>query len=307
MSSRRAVTTGATLVLVVCLAGAVLALFPLDRLRTDTVYREVLYIPSPQIVKRLSFGYNGLLADIYWTRAVQYFGAKHHVHADSYKLLDPLLETTTTLDPQLTVAYEFGATFLSQAPPEGAGDPDAAIRLVKKGIAANPTRWRLYYNLGYIYYIEKKDYVAAAKAFEDGSKVPGALPWMKIMAAIMAQHGGELQVSRYLWQHIYDSAEDDSIKDNALRHLAALQVDETVDYLESLVRRYREATGKLPTSWMALVSAGYLKRVPVDPTGKTYKLMADGRVEVRDPEALPFITTGLPEGQVPEIAPGLTE
>ena len=29
---------------------------------------------SPKAVKRLSLGYDGLLADIYWTRAVQYFG-----------------------------------------------------------------------------------------------------------------------------------------------------------------------------------------------------------------------------------------
>ena len=26
----------------------------------------------------MSLGYDGLLADIYWTRAVQYFGGKHH-------------------------------------------------------------------------------------------------------------------------------------------------------------------------------------------------------------------------------------
>ena len=43
----------------------------------DTVLQEMLYIPSPKIVKRLSLGYSGLLADVYWTRVVQYFGAKH--------------------------------------------------------------------------------------------------------------------------------------------------------------------------------------------------------------------------------------
>ncbi len=45
---------------------------------------------------------------------------------------------TTTLDPKLLPAYEFGSVFLAQKPPEGAGDPAAAARLVEKGIRENP-------------------------------------------------------------------------------------------------------------------------------------------------------------------------
>jgi hypothetical protein len=57
---------------------------------------EVLYLSSPKVLKRASLGYDGLLADIYWTRAVQYFGFRHHNFAsDSYNLLAPLLEITT--------------------------------------------------------------------------------------------------------------------------------------------------------------------------------------------------------------------
>ena len=64
-------------------------------------------------MKRLSLGYDGLLADIYWTRAVQYFGTRHQQQrAQLQSLLAPLLEITTTLDPQLLVAYQFGANFL---------------------------------------------------------------------------------------------------------------------------------------------------------------------------------------------------
>jgi tetratricopeptide (TPR) repeat protein len=248
------------------------------------------------VLKRLSLGYNGLLADIYWTRVVQYFGGKHHEKSMEYKLLAPLLDITTTLDPQLQAAYEFGAIFLSQNPPQGAGDPDAAVALVQRGIRQNPRAWRLYYNLGYIHYIERGDYKAAAQAFEEGSKIPGAHPWMRIMAAIMAQHGGEIQTARYLWEHIYESTTDTMIKDNAVRHLAALRVDEEVGYLQALVRQFQENTGKHPTDWFQMISAGYLRRLPTDPTGKPYKLMPHGRVEVQDPESLPFITRGLPPG-----------
>ena len=149
------------------------------------------------------------------------------------------------------------------------------------------------------------DYKAAAQAFEEGSKIPGAHPWMRIMAAIMAQHGGEIQTARYLWEHIYESTTDTMIKDNAVRHLAALRVDEEVGYLQALVRQFQENTGKHPTDWFQMISAGYLRRLPTDPTGKPYKLMPHGRVEVQDPDfrRIPGKIFDVPADRGPEIEP----
>src|SRR5579864_9089670 len=73
---------------------------------------EVLYLPSGKTIKKLSLGYSSLLADIYWTRAVQYFGAQHIGSAAHYELLAPLLDITTDLDPNLIVAYDTGSIFL---------------------------------------------------------------------------------------------------------------------------------------------------------------------------------------------------
>ena len=56
-----------------------------------------------------------------------------------YALLYPLLDITTTLDPLFNIAYRFGAIFLAEAYPAGAGRPDLAIALLEKGIA-RPTR-----------------------------------------------------------------------------------------------------------------------------------------------------------------------
>ncbi len=77
----RTATVSLATVLVFCMAGAVLLLGRIDRMRSAATLEEVLYVPSPKLLKRMSLGYNGLLADVYWTRAVQYFGAKHQAHA----------------------------------------------------------------------------------------------------------------------------------------------------------------------------------------------------------------------------------
>jgi len=284
----------AAMVLAASLAGAGLTVRHLDHLRAGATAEEALYVPSPKILRRMSLGYTGLLADIYWTRAVQYFGTQHHEDSRNYKLLGPLLDIATTLDPHLLVAYEFGSIFLAQKPPEGAGDPDAAARLVERGVGENPSQWRLYYSLGFIHYFERHDYSAAAAAFERGSRIPGALPWMKVMAARMSERAGDPQTARFLWLSLYQTTESEEIRVNAAKHLRALQVDEEVSLLEKLAAGFHERTGRWPANWTEMVTAGYLRGVPLDPTHRPYRLAPGGRVLVQVPKDLPFITQGLP-------------
>jgi hypothetical protein len=78
-----------------------------------------LLLSSGTVLKRLSLGYDALLADIYWTRAVQYYGSNAGIPGVKFPLLWPLLDITTTLDPKLTPAYRFGAVFLSEQSPVG--------------------------------------------------------------------------------------------------------------------------------------------------------------------------------------------
>ncbi|HEV7219514.1 MAG: tetratricopeptide repeat protein [Terriglobales bacterium] len=296
---RSRITIVASVLLVLSLAGSVLTLHRVDELRTHATLQEVLYVSSPQALKRVSLGYNGLLADVYWTRAVQYFGSQHVLGTGDYKLLGPLLEITTTLDPKLLVAYEFGSNFLTSKPPQGAGMPQEAINLVQQGIHNNPDEWRLYYDLGFIYYLDRKDYKNAADAFLRGSRVPNAHPWMKIMAARAAEEGGEAQMARMLWTTTFETTQSKDIKANAAAHLRALQVDAEVTTLEALQARYREKTGHFASSFSELGSAGMLRGTPLDPLGAPYKLVAEGKVEVTDPDDLPFIQKGLSIGYIP--------
>ena len=97
----------------------------------------VTWLRSPELSKRVTLGFDSLLADAYWIRAVQYYGdAKLSTSKKKeYGLLYPLLDITTTLDPRFNIAYRFGAILLSEGYPNGPGNPDQAIALLKKGIA----------------------------------------------------------------------------------------------------------------------------------------------------------------------------
>jgi hypothetical protein len=305
MRPSRRITVVASVLLVICLAGSVLLLRQVDQQRTGATLEEVLFISSPTLLKRMSLGYEGLLADIYWTRAVQYFGDRLTRGSEHFDLLAPLLEITTALDPQLMVAYEYGSNFLAPKIPGGAGQPERAIKLAEFGIRNNPNEWHLYYDLGFIYYMDVGDYENAEKAFADGARVPHAHQIMSIMAAKMAEHAGNIQTARLMWVTTYQTTLDKNVKANAIAHLRALQVDEDVTNLENAVSFFRKKTGHLPQSFAELEAANLLRGIPVDPIGHTYKLMPDGHVEVRVPDDLPFITKGTAPDYIPPRMPKL--
>jgi tetratricopeptide (TPR) repeat protein len=269
-----------------------------DAARPQATLQDTLYITSPSMVRRLSLGYTGLAASLYWTRAVQYFGSRHHRYAQSYELLAPLLRLTTALDPKLLVAYEFGGTFLAPPPPHGAGMPDAAVELIESGIRANPDKWRLYYALGFVHYMERKDYAAAARAFQRGSEVPNAHPFLKLLAARMATQADDPATARMMWTATYDTTQDNMIRDNAEKHLRALQVEDDVTDLEKIVDIFAQRFGHKPVSFREMAQRELLPGIPLDPFGQPYQLTPEGKVLVRQPEKFPFLHKGLPPGFV---------
>ena len=237
---------------------------------------EVLYWGSGESLRHLSLGYEGLLADIYWTRAVQYYGRERLTKSGRFDLLGPLLQITTTLDPQLIVAYRFGAVFLAESPPSGAGQPLQALQLLRRGIVANPDYWRFWEDLGFVYYWDLQDYAAASRAFRIGSERPGAQVWLRTLAAAVAAKGGERETAQVLWSEIYRHADNDQIRRSAQDHLAALAAREDLGRLNSLLVRYRERFGQPARAFSEIVAAGLLPRVPVDPSGVPYVINSAG-------------------------------
>jgi tetratricopeptide (TPR) repeat protein len=238
-------------------------------------HEELIFLPSEASLSRLGGGYSGLLAVIYWTRAVQYYGRHRLAHAKEFALLGTLLDIATKFDPHLLIVYRFGSLFLAGRPPEGAGDPQQAIYLLERGIVANPDYWRLWEDLGFIYYWDMKDYEHAARAFQTGSRQPGALPWMRVLAASVAGQGGEVQTSRMLWMEIARTAGNDSIRHSAEIHLAALDAEESLRKLNGLLALYMQKEGHVPHSLQDLVAAGYLRGIPLDPSGEPFVVGAD--------------------------------
>jgi hypothetical protein len=242
--------------------------------------QDELVLRSGPLLKAMSLEYAPLAADLYWTRVVQYYGNKHVNGQANLELLWPLLDVTTTLDPNLIVAYRFGAMFLSDSPPRGAGKPELGIKLLERGIRENPEYWRFYEDLGFIYYFDLRDYPKAGEVFLEGSKRPGAMIWMKTFAARIIEKGESLETSAMLWSEIYNSTNEPTIKKNAELHLQLLRARADCEQLNKLSAEYKKRTGRPPENVRDLVKAGLLPSVVVDPAGVVYWFDLEGNAQI---------------------------
>ncbi len=249
---------------------------------------ETLYVSGGPGVRRLAFGYTDLAADLYWMRALQYYGGtKLKLNEPrpasptdtvplAYQLLYPYLDVTTTFDPLFNIAYRFGAIFLAEPYPSGAGRPDLAITLLEKGLRAKPDKWEYMQDIGFVHYWWRNDYKAAADWFQRSSELPGAPWWLKSLAATTLAEGGDRQSSRLMWESIRASAEIDWLKRDAERRLVQLRAMDEMDALQKVVDQ-GAAGGETPT-WEGLVRQGLLPGIPVDPSRTRYEIDANRRV-----------------------------
>lgn len=254
----------------------------------------VMWIRSGEVAKRLALSFDSLAADVYWMRAVIYFGGQRLAKSRRFDQLLPLLDLVTSLDPQFNVAYRFGAIFLSEPLPGGAGRPDQAITLLQKGIAHNPTRWEYPLDIGFVHYFTLQDYVTAAEWFKRAGALEGAPSWIAPLAATTLAEGGSRESSRRLWTELRDSTDAEWIRTTANHRLMQLEAMDAIDELNRATQRFVARTGRAPQHWGEVVAAERWRGIPTDPTGMLFALDQEtGRVTLSEGSLL----WPLPDGQ----------
>ncbi len=243
-------------------------IYPLGHVRDSS-----LYLTSGRTAEKLALSYDAVVADAYWIRAIQHYGDERlNGGQQRFALLYPLLDVTTSLDPRFSIAYRFGAFFLAEPFPGGAGRADQAIALLEKGLRAQPEKWEYLEDIGFIYYWQLRDFHRAAEAFAKAAEIPRAPWWLRPLAATMLAKGGQRQASRFLWAQILEGAGDDWQRRTARTRLLQLDALDGIDMLRDAAGRYRHETGRWPESWSELASAGLVRTIPHDPAGSPYVL-----------------------------------
>ena len=281
----RARMAGALLLVAVSLGAAVALQMARDARypREEALQRAVLYVRSAPALSRMALSFDALAADVYWIRALQHYGGERRAaqRGRKYELLYPLLDITTSLDPYFTIAYRFGAIFLAEPYSGGAGRPDQAVALLRKGIAAEPTKWQYYHDIAFVHYWQLRDMHAAARWFRMAAEQPGAPNWLEPVAASMLIQGGDRASARFLLQQILQS-EEAWLQRMASRGLKQVDALDAIEVLQPIVAANPPPAGEA-FSWEWLVRRGVLRATPRDPAGTPFDIdPSTGKVSVSE-------------------------
>lgn len=179
---------------------------------------DVMYLPSGRFIEEVSLGYRNLAADILWFRTIQYYGS-YRMGENDLALFKHLVDVITDLDPQFTFAYLFGALIIA----EDLGYFREGIKFLEKGIHNNPQDWWLMFEMGFLYYVDARDYTEAMRCFQKASCMPGADDIADRFAAFVAAKGGHTETSIAMWEELARTSENPHIRDLAGRYIDKLK------------------------------------------------------------------------------------
>lgn len=113
---------------------------------------DVLYLPAPSHLERMSFGYREALADLVWCRAVVFAGDT--VGGQNFEWISKYLEAILRLAPRFRRPYDWaGVTFVYTGQEQITRDMiDRAIAMYRRGLERFPEDHELLFALGMLLY-----------------------------------------------------------------------------------------------------------------------------------------------------------
>ncbi|MCK4545841.1 MAG: hypothetical protein KAW17_00230 [Candidatus Eisenbacteria sp.] len=216
-------------------------------------------------LRRLSFGYDQVAADVMWIRGLQYYG-KQRLSRSPMPRLAEYLDAAVALDPHFIAAYIFGGIVLAQDLNQG----DAAVDLLLRGIAANPKSWELPFELGFLLYITLDDPYRGGKYFEVAVTREGCPAMARRLAAGAYAKSGSRSDVRKVCEEIMEMSDNEGMMEFARRALAKIRMEENLEYLQMGIAGFRERVGTWPPDLESLVGCGDLTGIPSEPEGGFY-------------------------------------
>ncbi|MCP9473592.1 MAG: hypothetical protein NNA30_12760 [Nitrospira sp.] len=235
--------------------------------RTLVQIEELAHLPKGDYLKPALLGYHHLGADVLWLKLVQVIGKRQNTMED-YEWMAHALDVITTLDPQYAYAYYAGGVILGDL----ANRPDLANRLLKRGYEENPTVWNIPFLLGYNYYFLLADPDMGAYYTLRAASLPGRPAYLPGLATRMAAEAGKPETALAFLEARLRETDDPEMKKFFETRMKEVIIERDIRMLERAVEEYRKRHGLVPPSLAALVQAGLLVALPLEPFGGEYHL-----------------------------------
>ncbi len=241
----------------------------LDRRGSNLVAtkEQLRALPSGEVLKPLLLGYRHIGADLLWLQVIQVLGPRE-VPMEDYEWAAHALDVITTLDPQFVYAYDAGGVVLSEL----AGQVEGSNRLLRKGIAENPTAWRLPFQLGFNLFFHQQDYQGAAEAMATAARLPGRPAYVPELAARLYAEAKNPDLAMAFLASVRATTQDPLVLASLDRRRDEAVIERDLLRIEHALAAYADRFGGFPSSLPRLVEEGLLMAIPQEPFGGEYRL-----------------------------------
>ncbi len=197
-------------------------------------------VPRPELARLLAFGFDALVADLYWLQAVQVVGGERGNPSRHAELLGRLIDVTTHLDPWVDHPYRFAAVWMIDSP----RSVRAANRLLERGIAHHPRDWRNRFYLGFNHFFYLADPARAADELEEAVALPGAPLYLRRLVARLRADTAGLETAVAFLQELMRSSPDPHARAEYEKALEEIQTERIARVLDQAREAYRERRGR---------------------------------------------------------------
>jgi hypothetical protein len=227
---------------------------------------DVAFVPAPGFAKLAAFGFDTVLGDYYWLRAVQIVGSDAGAHGRS-EALGRLIDVVTTLDPWVEHAYRFAAVWMVDDEPA----VRHANRILERGITHHPDEWRNRFYLGFnhFFYLGAND--EAAAVLEPAVAMEGAPRYLgRLVARLRSEAGGgELDAAAAFLHELVRQTEDPFAKAEYGKALDEIETERRARRLDAARTEFQRRHGRdlERVEELVQVSPAVLRRLPPEPHG----------------------------------------
>ena len=265
-------TLGSLAIISLLLGAVVISEVQLGKItREDPLGRELLYLPSPEMLKIMSLGNPGLVADVLYLWSIQYYS--YYRPHERFLYLETVYNLITDLDPLYVDAYRIGPLIMQiQTGGDQEGLELAIRRVFDKGLQNLPDNWQLAEAAAWDFFIRFKDQEMALHYAEIANQRPGAPPRIKRMVGVWRdkENAWTLDDSIEYWRRAVEDAENEWDRVLCMNQFYDAVTARDRKLFEPLLEAYSAHFGFCPESWEELIRAGALRQVPVDAYGDSY-------------------------------------
>lgn len=224
-----------------------------------------MILPKGEYLKTAALGYDQLIADIIWLRAIQVIGEKR-ISEEGYNWIYNALDVVTTLDPKFHYAYQVGGVILSALGKK----IDLSNAILEKGLRENPSIWQIPFYLGFNHFFYMDDYKKAADYMTIASRLPGRPFYIPQLAATLYVEEGDPEVALEFLERVYKETEDERVRKEIETKAKDVMIERDILFLEGGIKRYIEIYGKYPENLQELLTGKIINMIPKEPFGGHY-------------------------------------